>query len=188
MAARLQSAAERRRRTRGTRPDRTITRQRSKQPSQADLSRPRMNISLEARAKIEDRSVVHETGGLILRDDVSECSVQQHLVCWRGRRRCETKTCKVRVDLAMNPDGGGFAGWAICKVQGPLQQNKLAAAGRARTSVAPGLWDGLTWPAQWWGHPHYLRWTTWGPVSNSKTRIAWRAARTIRGRRQVQER
>lgn len=37
----------------------------------------------------------------------------------------------------MNPDGGGFAGWAICMVQGPLQQNKLAAAGRARTSVAP---------------------------------------------------
>lgn len=36
---------------------------------------PRMNDSLEARAKMQDQSVVHETGGLILRDEASEGSV-----------------------------------------------------------------------------------------------------------------
>lgn len=57
-----------------------------------------------------------------------------------------------------------------------MQQNKLAAAGRARTSVAPQEWDRLTWPAQWWvpAPPRdYL--ATWGCIQQ-QTRIAQRAA------------
>lgn len=97
--------------------------------------------------------------------------MQQHLVSWGGGDDARQRREEGRVDLAMNPDGGGFAGWAICKVQGPLLQNKLAAAGGARTSAARlDLWDGLTWPAQWWvpALP--------GDVIQQQTRIAWRAA------------
>lgn len=44
--------------------------------------------------------------------------------------------------------------------------------GSSNVSGAPRLWDGLTWPAQWWG-PALL---APGDVIQQQTRIAWGAA------------
>lgn len=69
----------------------------------------------------------------------------------------------------MNPDGRGFAGWAVCMVQGPLQQNKLTAAGRARTSVAPSTVGRTDLAKRSGGYPHYL--SAWVCL-RQQTRIA----------------
>lgn len=78
----------------------------------------------------------------------------------------------------MNPDGGGFAGWAICKVQGPshsktslLQQGGLERQWRLDSGTdKPGQRSG--------GYQHHLVLVVclgWAR-NQQRTRIAGRAA------------